>query len=98
MNAEPAASELHQAFADPFLSYVNSTTTLGIAATMALIDSALAAVEDGALLSRRFDHSLQLSSPYEVVDGPSAYLTRDGESTVKNRTETRLTAPIFRAK
>jgi hypothetical protein len=30
MNAEPAASELHQAFADPFLSYVNSTTTLGI--------------------------------------------------------------------
>jgi len=56
------------------------------------------AVEDGALLSRRFDHSLQLSSPYEVVDGPSAYLTRDGESTVKNRTETRLTAPIFRAK
>src|SRR5437868_3279221 len=33
-------------------------------------------VEDGALLSRRFDHSLQLSSPYEVVDGPSAYLTR----------------------
>jgi hypothetical protein len=55
-------------------------------------------VEDGALLSRRFDHSLQLSSPYEVVDGPSAYLTRDGESTVKNRTETRLTAPIFRAK
>ena len=55
-------------------------TTLGIAATMALIDSALAAVEDGALLSRRFDHSLQLSSPYEVVDGRSAYLTRDGES------------------
>jgi hypothetical protein len=42
MNAEPAASELHQAFPDPFLSYVNSTTTLGIAATMALIDSALA--------------------------------------------------------
>jgi hypothetical protein len=35
MNAEPAASELHQAFADPFLSYVNSTTTLGIAATLA---------------------------------------------------------------
>jgi hypothetical protein len=35
MNAEPAASEPHQAFAHPFLSYVNSTTTLGIAATMA---------------------------------------------------------------
>ena len=34
MNAEPAASEPHQAFADPFLSYVNSTTTLGIAARL----------------------------------------------------------------
>jgi hypothetical protein len=55
-------------------------------------------VEDGALISRRFDHSLQLSSSYEVVDGPSAYLTREGESTVKNRTETRLAALIVRAK
>jgi hypothetical protein len=98
MNAEPAASELHQAFADPFLSCVNSTTTLGIAATMVLIDSTLVRSRTGALLSRRFDHSLQLSSPCGVVDGPSAYLTRDGESTVKNRTETRMTAPIFRAK
>ena len=53
---------------------------------MALIDSALAAVEDGALLSRRFDHSSQLSSPYEVVDGRSAYLTRDGESNAADRT------------
>jgi hypothetical protein len=34
MNAEPAASEPHQAFADPFLSYVNSTTMLGIAARL----------------------------------------------------------------
>src|SRR6202030_1683586 len=33
-------------------------------------------VEDGAVLSRRFDHSLQLSGPCGVVDGPSAYLTR----------------------
>jgi hypothetical protein len=36
--------------------------------------------------------------PVKVVGGPPAYLTRGGKSTVKNRTETRLTAPMFRAK
>jgi hypothetical protein len=50
------------------------------------------------LPKRMFRPLFAVVEPVKVVGGPPAYLTRGGKSTVKNRTETRLTAPMFRAK
>ena len=67
-NAESTAGEPLRPFVEPFVSYINSTTRLGIAATLVLPDSALVRSRT-ALPQRMFRPLFAVIEPVKIVGG-----------------------------